>query len=87
MDFALRSCSWHGHATYAPSEPELARRLRADTAAGEAWRCLRCEGFIVGPARGSGPADEAPAILRGKLLKNRFIMRLLAVERIARWLK
>jgi uncharacterized membrane protein (DUF2068 family) len=84
MDFALRSCSWHGHATYAPTEPELARRLRADTAAGEAWRCLRCEGFIVGPARGSGPADHAPEILRGKLLKDRFIMRLLAVERIAR---
>lgn len=84
MDFALRSCSWRGHATYAPDEPELRERLRADTVAGEAWRCLRCETFVVGSPRARGPADEAPDVPRGRLLRDRLIMRLLAVERVFR---
>ncbi|MBU3062013.1 DUF2127 domain-containing protein [Nocardia sp. NEAU-G5] len=84
MDFSLRTCSWRGHATYAPDETELARRLHVSTPAGTAWRCLRCGDFVVGEPRGRGPADEAPEVPRGRLLRDRFILRLLAVERIFR---
>jgi uncharacterized membrane protein (DUF2068 family) len=84
VDFALRSCGLRGHATFAPDEPELRERLKADTPAGEAWRCLRCETFVVGAPRHSGPADTAPEIPRGRLLRDRTIMRALAVERAFR---
>jgi uncharacterized membrane protein (DUF2068 family) len=84
LDFALRSCGLHGHATFAPEEPELADRLRVETPVGEAWRCLRCETFVVGPPRGHGPADTAPEVPRGRLLRDRTLMRVLAVERVIR---
>src|SRR5271155_3427726 len=84
VDFALRSCGLRGHATFAPEEPELRQRLKADTPAGEAWRCLRCERFVVGAPRSSGPANTAPEIPRGRLLRDRTLMRALAVERAFR---
>lgn len=86
IDFALRSCGLHGHATFAPDEPQLRERLRADTAVGEAWRCLRCEAFVVGQPRYRGPADTAPQIPSGKFLRDRTLMRLLALERTLRFL-
>lgn len=55
-----------------------------ETAAGEAWRCLRCANFVPGPPTGSGPADHAPEVPRGRLLRDRVIMRVLAVERFLR---
>lgn len=84
LDWALRSCSWHGHETYAPDEDALRARLTATTAIGETWRCLRCGNFVPGPPRRSGPADEAPEVPHGKLLRDRVIMRILAVERLFR---
>jgi uncharacterized membrane protein (DUF2068 family) len=84
VDWSLRGCSRQGHATYAPDEPELRQRLCTQTPAGEAWRCLRCGDFVLGPAAGSGPADEAPIVLRGKALREAFILRILAVERWVR---
>jgi uncharacterized membrane protein (DUF2068 family) len=84
VDFALRSCGLRGHATFAPDEPELQERLKADTPAGEAWRCLRCETFVVGAPRRSGPANTAPEIPRGRMLRDRTLMRALAVERLLR---
>src|ERR1700742_1738036 len=84
VDFALRSCGLRGHATFAPDEPQLRERLTVDTPAGEAWRCLRCETFVVGPPRRSGPANTAPEIPRGRFLRDRTLMRLLAVERAFR---
>lgn len=80
----LRSCGRRGHATYQPTEPDLAGRLSVVTAAGQAWRCLRCGDFVVGAPRDSGPADQAPLILRGKALRQSIIVRLLAVERLLR---
>ncbi len=77
----LRACGRHGHATYAPDEPELRDRLHVTTAAGEAWRCLRCGDFVAGSPRGSGPADDAPIVLRGRALRDAFVLRLLSVER------
>jgi uncharacterized membrane protein (DUF2068 family) len=84
VDFALRSCGLRGHATFAPDEPELRERLTVDTPAGEAWRCLRCETFVVGPPRRSGPANTAPEIPRGRFLRDRTLMRALAIERALR---
>ncbi|MFD3704147.1 DUF2127 domain-containing protein [Nocardia sp. NPDC058658] len=81
MDWALRTCSWHGHYTYAPDEPDLRHRLQVKTVAGPAWRCLRCGTFVPGDPVGSGPADEAPEVPRGQLLRDRWILKLLAIDR------
>lgn len=81
MDWSLRGCARQGHATFAPDEPELRDRLCTETAQGEAWRCLRCGTFVLGAPHGTGPADEAPIVLRGKALREAFILRILAVER------
>src|SRR6185437_5086425 len=86
VDFALRSCGLRGHATFAPDEPQLRERLPVDTPAGEAWRCLRCESFVVGPPRRRGPANTAPEIPRGRFLRDRTLMRALAIERAIRGL-
>lgn len=84
MDWSLRGCSRQGHATFAPDEPALRERLCTDTSQGEAWRCLRCGDYVLGPPHGHGPADTAPIVLRGKALREAFILRILAVER---WLR
>ena len=86
MNWEVWSCGLRGHETYAPDESELADRLHVTTAAGPAWRCLRCGDFVVGTPRRSGPADHAPEVPRGRLLRDLVIMRLLAVERLLRGL-
>jgi uncharacterized membrane protein (DUF2068 family) len=84
VDWSLRACGRKGHATFAPSEPELRDRLHAQTPVGEAWRCLRCGTFVLGEPRQSGPAETAPIVLRGRALRDAFVLRLLAVERLLR---
>lgn len=86
MDWNLRSCARHGHVTYAPDEVELRDRLHATTPQGEAWRCLRCGTYAIGAAAGAGPADHAPLIPRGGAIRDRLIIRILAVERFLRGL-
>jgi uncharacterized membrane protein (DUF2068 family) len=51
-----------------------------------AWRCLRCEAYVAGLPHGSGPAEDAPLVLRGRALRDAFILRLLAAERFIRGL-
>jgi uncharacterized membrane protein (DUF2068 family) len=80
----LKACGKHGHVTYAPTEADLATRLRAQTALGEAWRCLRCGTWVLGEPKASGPADQAPVPPRGKALRQLTILRVLAVERVIR---
>ena len=80
----LRSCGRRGHVTYRPDEGALAEHLSVQTAIGEAWRCLRCGDFVVGPPIGHGPASQAPLVLRGRALRDAFILRLLAIERFIR---
>jgi uncharacterized membrane protein (DUF2068 family) len=84
VDWSLRTCGRKGHITYAPSEPGLRERLHADTPVGEAWRCLRCADFVVGEPKGSGPAGDAPTVLRGRALRDAFVLRLLGAERLIR---
>lgn len=81
FDWNLRQCGRLGHVTYRPDDAGLAERLTTQTATGEAWRCLRCGDFVLGPPHGSGPAGDAPLVLRGRGLRDAFILRLLAVER------
>jgi uncharacterized membrane protein (DUF2068 family) len=84
IDWDRRTCARHGHATYAPDEPALRERLRVETGFGVAWRCLRCGDFVLGEPHGSGPADHAPLVPRGKVLRDLFILRFLAIERAVR---
>lgn len=83
-DWNLRSCGRVGHVTWRPDEEGLAERLHVETNDGEAWRCLRCGTFVVGEPHGSGPAQDAPLVLRGRALRDAFILRLLAAERFVR---
>ena len=83
-DWNRRTCSRRGHVTYAPTEPHLHEHLHADTALGAAWRCLRCGDFTLGEPHGSGKAEDAPLVIRGKALRDLFILRVLAVERLIR---
>jgi len=86
IDWDRRHCARKGHITYAPDELRLRGRLHAGTAVGEVWRCLRCGDFVLGEPQGSGPAERAPLVPRGRALRDLFILRFLAVERILRGL-
>jgi uncharacterized membrane protein (DUF2068 family) len=86
MDWSLVGCARKGHVTYEPSEPELRERLVTQTAAGPAWRCLRCGAFATDGPHGSGPATEAPLVLRGGELRSELLLRLFSVERFLRFL-
>ncbi|SEO23036.1 DUF2127 domain-containing protein [Actinacidiphila rubida] len=86
IDWDRRHCARKGHITYAPDEPRLKEKLHAPTAVGTAWRCLRCGDFVLGEPHGSGPADRAPLVPRGRALRDLFILRFLAVERVLRGL-
>lgn len=84
VDWNLRSCGRRGHVTYAPDEPDLRTQLEVETPLGEAWRCLRCGDYVLGPPVGSGPAADAPEVRRGRQIRDMVILRLLALERLVR---
>lgn len=86
MDWNLRTCGRRGHVTYAPDEPPMRAKLEATTPLGDAWRCLRCGDYVLGAPHGSGPAADAPLVVRGRALRDALILRFLAVERWARGL-
>jgi uncharacterized membrane protein (DUF2068 family) len=73
-----------GHLTFAPDDPALHERLRAQTPVGEAWRCLRCGTFVPGAPSATGPADQAPVPLRGPELRDAIVLRALALDRLFR---
>ena len=84
VDWNLRTCARKGHITYQPTETVYAAKLLAETPHGDAWRCLRCGNFVLGEPHGAGPAEDAPIVLRGPVLRDAFILRILAVERLVR---
>jgi uncharacterized membrane protein (DUF2068 family) len=86
MDWNLRTCARKGHVTYAAAEPQFRAKLEAETPLGDAWRCLRCGTYVLGDPHGSGPAEDAPVLLRGRALRSAFILRALAIERWVRGL-
>ncbi len=77
-------CAVRPHVSYAPTEPPVRAELRAETPAGEAWRCLRCGTFVPGPPAASGPAVAAPRVRRDDELRSALILRTFAVERTLR---
>ena len=77
-------CAVRPHVSYAPTEPAVRAQLRAETPAGEAWRCLRCGTFVPGPPAASGPAAAAPRVRRDDELRSALILRAFAVERFLR---
>ncbi|MFB7633613.1 DUF2127 domain-containing protein [Streptomyces sp. NPDC056149] len=84
IDWNRRTCARRGHTTYLPHEEHLQAKLHAATALGTAWRCLRCGDFVLGEPAATGPAADAPLVPRGKVLRDLFILRFLAVERAVR---
>jgi len=84
VDWSLLGCGRYGHITFAPVEPDLRARMRAQLPDGEAWCCLRCGAFVPGPPDLSGPAASAPAVPRGKDVRSKLILRLFALERFLR---
>jgi uncharacterized membrane protein (DUF2068 family) len=84
VDWSLLGCSWYGHMTFAPDEPELRAQLHAERANGEAWCCLRCGTFVPGEPQLSGPAAQAPVVARGKEVRSKLILRLFSIERFVR---
>ena len=83
FDWELRSCGWHGHATYRPTEPGLAERLTVATGrsglALPALRQLRGGGAARVRARRGGASGAAR-----HSTADAAILRLLAVERFIR---
>ena len=84
MDWSLLGCGTSGHVTFAPDEPALRDRLTVATREGPAWRCLRCETFVIGEPMATGPAAEAPRPRRAEQVRSALILRLFAVERFIR---
>jgi uncharacterized membrane protein (DUF2068 family) len=84
VNWNLLMCAVRPHVSYAPAEPAVRARLRAETPAGEAWRCLRCGTFVPGPPTASGPAAAAPRVRRDDELRSALILRAFAVERFLR---
>jgi uncharacterized membrane protein (DUF2068 family) len=84
VDWSTLACGRLGHLTFAPEEPELAVRMRAESPAGPAWQCLRCGSYVAGPPTRSGPAASAPAVPRGPEIRSKLILRVFAIERFLR---
>jgi len=84
MNWDLRHCGRHGHVLYTPTEPAARGLLQAETAKGIAWRCLRCATFVLPPDPAvvpAGPLAQLPLVPRGPELRDRFVLKLLGVER------
>ncbi len=84
MDWSLFGCGRSGHVTYAPDEPGVRERLCVRAGTEDAWQCLRCGTFVIGPPGMSGPASQAPAVRRGNELRSAVILRVFAIERYLR---
>jgi uncharacterized membrane protein (DUF2068 family) len=84
VNWNLLVCAFRQHVSYAPAEREIRENLRATSAAGEAWQCLRCATFILGPPAATGPAAGAPWVRRDDELRSAFILRVFALERFVR---
>jgi uncharacterized membrane protein (DUF2068 family) len=84
VNWNLLMCALRPHVSYAPTEPAVRAQLRAESPAGEAWRCLRCGTFVPGLPAASGPAAAAPRVRRDDELRSALILRAFAVERTLR---
>jgi len=90
LSYELLDCGWHGHvlvgtdaAAVRPGDDLVARELD-----GLRWyRCLRCDSWLpralpVAPTRPFPPGrDEITLPLRGRPLRDRYVLRLIALDR------
>ena len=86
MDWSLRVCGRRGHETFAPDETDLRARLRVRPRPARRGGACAAVTSSSAPPKAVGPADSAPEVPRGRLLRDRTIMRLLAAERVLRGL-
>jgi uncharacterized membrane protein (DUF2068 family) len=90
IDWELISCGFRGHCLIGTDAGQVRPedRLVVREQDGLRWyRCLRCDTWVAlappdAPARDSPPdRDEIVIPLRGKALRDRFVLRLIAVDR------
>jgi uncharacterized membrane protein (DUF2068 family) len=91
LGYELLDCAWHGHAlagtdaaAVRPEDELVVRELD-----GLRWyRCLRCDAWLpreppAAPSRPYPPdRDEVEVPLRGRYLRDRYILRLIALDRV-----
>lgn len=91
LDWELISCGIHGHALVSTEARELRPQdalVAADQGDVRWHRCLRCDTWIALPrppaARDQHPPDREAIVvpLRGKALRDRMVLRLIAVDRV-----
>jgi len=88
--YELLTCGWKGHALVGMDvaevtpDDEMLVRQHDDV---RWYRCLRCDAWVVGevptdPSRERmPPRDEIELPIRGPLLRDRYVLRLIAVDR------
>jgi hypothetical protein len=91
IDWELVACGWRGHEIVGTDVAELREQdsLLARDAGGVRWhRCLRCDSWVGLPAP-TGPAgrhlpdrDGIKVPLRGKALRDKVVLRLIAIDRV-----
>jgi uncharacterized membrane protein (DUF2068 family) len=95
LSYELLDCAWHGHvlvgtdaAEVRPEDGPIIREF-----GGLRWhRCLRCDDWLprpppTSPARPSPPdRAEIDVPLRGRPLRDRYVLRLIAVDRMIHFL-
>jgi uncharacterized membrane protein (DUF2068 family) len=91
LDWELISCGIHGHALASADARELRPQdtlIAADQGDMRWHRCLRCDSWIALPrpvaAADQHPPDREAIVvpLRGKALRDRMVLRLIAVDRV-----
>lgn len=95
LRYELLGCGLHGHELLGTDAAELRREdsLFAREADGLRWyRCLRCDSWVAlsaptDPAVRHPPSrDQITLPLRGRPLRDRFVLRLIAVDRLIHFL-
>ncbi len=95
LRYELIGCGLHGHELLGTDASELRPedQLFARESGGLRWyRCLRCDSWVVlsppgQPARRHPPSrDEVTLPLRGRPLRDRYVLRLIAIDRILHFL-
>ncbi|TNM64196.1 DUF2127 domain-containing protein [Streptomyces sp. NP160] len=94
VSWDLLDCSLHGHHVVgrdvAEVRPADALVVRED-ADGFRWhRCLRCDAWLAAPAPTAGeasrehlpPREQIELPLRGRVLRDRYVLRLIALDRV-----
>jgi uncharacterized membrane protein (DUF2068 family) len=95
LRYELLGCALNGHVLLGPDAAELRPEdeLFAREEDGLRWyRCMRCDSWVAltspeQPTRKyPPPRDEVSLPLRGKALRDRYVLRLIAVERVFHFL-